>query len=85
MMEYYYTTDIAKYQKLRDYNGDALIQCNEKVFEDFYLSVFTVKLLKYTLAASCGICVYFYLLNQFTFLTLSADKWLRRTRKRSSM
>merc|ERR1712079_633806 len=32
-----YSNTIAKYQKLRDYTGDALIQCDEKFFEEFFL------------------------------------------------
>ena len=37
-----YDNDIAKYQKLRDYNGDALIQCDETLFEEFFLPAETL-------------------------------------------
>merc|ERR1711974_116919 len=32
-----YNIDIAKYQKCKDYTGDALVQCDEKLFEEFFM------------------------------------------------
>ena len=37
-----YNLEIAKYQKLRDYNGDALIQCDQKLFNEFFLPAETL-------------------------------------------
>ena len=32
-----YSIDVSKYQKLKDYTGEALIECDQKLFETFFL------------------------------------------------
>ena len=32
-----YNIDISKYQELKDYTGEALIECSEDLFQDFFL------------------------------------------------
>ena len=32
-----YNIDISKYQELKDYTGKALIECNEQLFNNFFV------------------------------------------------